>query len=155
MKYWLVVFGIVLVSLTGSAIAVIDASREKTGLVCTLMGCGDKVRVEWRSPPRELRDDISKIRLCVDSKCEIGRINRSELRDENLINFIVENEIREERTVLISVALLDRRERELIEVSSTDEIEMFAPNGVECGPVCYIAEVRVRGEKMVNGPSPR
>ena len=124
---------------------------------CTEIGCSSRLRVVL---PGTIRDvDQPKVTLCYESTCETESVAASDKNepsrassrsprnsgDEVDIDFHSKDsskgapEINKKGTM--SVTLADSEGNVIRETTREIQLETFAPNGVDCGPVCYMKTV--------------
>jgi hypothetical protein len=107
--------------------------------VCTAVGCDSLVTVDLRAYRAE-HPYLHRFVVCVDGRCRRTHWKRH-LRGEAVNRVSVGGD--GERSVSIKVVGYDARGRKRFRKVGTAFLRKVQPNGPECEPTCFFANVRV------------
>jgi hypothetical protein len=127
---------------------------------CTLIGCSSGVGIEIKQLPKEL-PRARKIDVCVAGQCRHDTVYEIGKPEGKYVP-------KAYRTVLggasglhgpgpypVSVTVYDRQGAVLLRVSDSVVMHKYQPNGVDCGPTCFEAPLRLNVGKRMLEPLPR
>jgi hypothetical protein len=100
-------------------------------IACTLVGCGSGVTVDLSSV-KKLWPRATSLRACVDGYC------RSVAPGQRAAITVNGPWLQSAATVTVSVDVEAASGRTLYRAIGTANVKKHAPNGVQCGPVCYV-----------------
>jgi hypothetical protein len=110
---------------------------------CTTATCRSGVTVEVQYALRRI-DDVDRVTLCVDKTCRSFDYVRS--AEAYFVGASIATSHARVRLVVH-----DRKSHVLLRVDRRVTLKHVAPNGVACGPVCWLRHVRLSetGDKLV------
>jgi hypothetical protein len=127
---------------------------------CSLVGCSSGVGIEIRRLPKEL-PRARKIDVCVAGQCthdtvyETGKPEGKYVPQAFLGVSGKASGLHGLGPYPVSVTVYDRHGAVLLRASDSVVMERYSPNGVVCGPTCFIAELRLNVGKHLLEPLPR
>jgi hypothetical protein len=106
-------------------------------VLCTLIGCSTGVQVDMSALPLQ-PGPKSKVTVCVDHDCTSSSPEASPLLGAH-----AGAPYHDERVVTVSITMIGPDGAVQARSSAQTQLRRIQPNGPKCGPICYIADLRL------------
>jgi hypothetical protein len=131
------------------------AACSSSTLSCTLIGCESVVTVDVVSLAPAARPLSAMAELCVAGQCQSQRVTFVTDAGDTVIAQVLSATPAPTAGTTVPITLtVTQNGTVLLDTSTTAMLREVAPNGTECGPVCYTAALVVTGGALVPAPSP-
>jgi hypothetical protein len=115
---------------------------------CTVMGCKGLVRVDLASIAGPRPAGPLTARFCVAGDCRTTQVTATGERAVVQADAPTPEGDPKRPTVPVTLRIT-RGTQVLVDTATTAALTRFAPNGEDCGPVCYSAGLTLRDGKLI------
>ena len=110
--------------------------------ICSTIACASGVGF-FLSPVMKLWPKAGRVRVCVDRECRSVSPSRGRFVQVGRFLAVAGPELRSPAVVRVSVDVLTSGNDALYRAIRPATVTKIAPNGVKCGPVCYVASAAI------------
>ena len=118
---------------------------------CTLADCGSNVSVDLSKVGTQFGSQPATATLCVNGDCHTHKVMLTDTTTNRVLGHPMPTAPPADPGVTVTLKL-ERNGKVLLDTHADTTLTKYAPNGEQCGPVCYISQLVLIGTTLEHVP---